>query len=108
MKVLCLCQKGNSRSVALAFLLKKEYHLDTLSAGLVTSSSETLDMLFQWCDVMILTSRRYLHLIPDKYRDKLKVWHVGTDRFFRGFEPELLDMFHTFLREDPLCPTSPS
>lgn len=99
-KVLCLCQKGNSRSVALAFLLKKEYHVDALAMGLRTAGPETQEMLFRWCDWMILTSTRYLALIPEPYRHKLKVWHVGTDRFFKGYDPELMDLFHRFLSED--------
>lgn len=104
MKVLCLCQKGNMRSVALAFLLKKEHGVDALAMGLQTSSPETQRMLFEWCDWMILTSRRYLDLIPEPYRPKLKVWHVGTDRWFTGYAPDLVQQFQDFLQDDPMEP----
>jgi len=88
------------RSVALAYLLKKEYNVDALAMGMHTSSKETRDMLFRWCDWIILTSRRYLDLIPEEFRSKLKVWHVGTDRWFKGYDPDLMELFRTFLRTD--------
>lgn len=88
------------RSVALAYLLKKEYNIDALAMGMHTSNKETRDMLFRWCDWIILTSRRYLDLIPEEFRSKLKVWHVGIDRWFQGYDTELMDMFREFFRKD--------
>ena len=88
------------RSVALAYLLKKNYNLDALAMGIHTSSPETREMLYRWCDWIILTSRRYLDLIPEEHLDKLKVWHVGTDRWFKGYDPELVGLFQTFILKD--------
>jgi hypothetical protein len=102
MKVLCICQKGNMRSVALAHILKTEHKLDAIAMGICTSSPDTQKMLFEWCDVMILTSKRYIELIPLEYRRKLKVWHVGTDRWFNGYPSDLTEKFREFISQDLL------
>ena len=98
MKILCLCQKGNSRSVALAWYFKQRHQPkhEALAAGMVTTSRETRKLLYDWADLVILTAGRYRHWIPDEYGHKLLVWDVGTDRFFRGFSDELIGMYSKF------------
>lgn len=54
MKILCVCDQGNNRSVQFAHLLKYWGH-DTISVGIKTTSKETLDMLFKWADKIIVT-----------------------------------------------------
>ena len=93
MKILCICARGNSRSVALAYLLKDHLNLDAIAMGIEAASDETKEMLFNWADKLILVDNQFENKIPDQYKNKLKIWHVGGDRFFRGFEPELLNMY---------------
>lgn len=81
MKVLCLCQKGNSRSVVLAFLLRKQFRHEAIPAGMVTTSRATRDMLYRWADRIILVVPRYAHWIPEEYRSKLRVIDAGGDPF---------------------------
>jgi len=57
-------------------------------------------MLYEWADRIILTTKEFVDRIPDEYKKKLSVWDVGGDRFFRGFEPELLDMYKTYMQVD--------
>ena len=96
-KVLALCQKGNMRSVALAFLLKKEYKADALAAGLVTSSFDTINMLCQWADLVVVTDKKLFPLVPPGYKEKLLLWDVGTDRWFKGFSDDLLSKFRGYI-----------
>jgi len=81
MKVLCLCQKGNSRSVVLTWLMKKKFHHEALAAGMVNTSRETRNMLYQWADRIILVVPRYQHWIPEEFRSKLRVIDAGGDPF---------------------------
>jgi predicted protein tyrosine phosphatase len=99
-KILALCQKGNSRSVALAFLFKKR-GADALSAGLVTSSKETINMLCQWAELVIVTDEKLVSLMPVGHEEKLKIWNVGTDKWFRGFKQDLLDKYEEFISQEP-------
>ena len=79
-RILCICQKGNFRSVALAYILKKKYKCDAIAIGAHTASKETMAMLSDWADRIVLTSSRYLSYVPYRHKDKLKLWHVGRDR----------------------------
>lgn len=102
MKILCVCARGNSRSVALAWILKDHLGLDAIAMGIEANSPETKDMLFKWADKIVLVDKSFEPQIPDEFKPKLKIYDVGGDRFFRGFEPELLNMYSEYLQKDPL------
>ncbi len=91
MKVLCVCEKGNSRSVGCAFLLKKKYHVDALACGVVTASFGTLLMLCNWADLIIVMATRFKAMLPDSVQHKVLIIDVGTDRYFRGWRGDLLE-----------------
>ena len=96
MKILCMCQKGNSRSVALAWMLKKMKH-DAIAVGFVTTRRSTRKLLYEWADLVIVLAPRYLHWIPDEYSSKVKVYDVGTDIWFKGFKKELVLKLQNFV-----------
>ena len=102
MKILCICERGNSRSVALAWILKDGMNQEAIAVGLRTMGQETKDLLFRWADRIILVDKRLEFEIPEEFRHKTKVWDVGPDRYFRGFEPELLDMYQHYLNTEGL------
>jgi hypothetical protein len=104
MKVLCLCQKGDSRSVALAWYFKHEHEPrhEALAAGMITTSRQTRSMLYNWADIILLTTPRYRHWIPTEFDSKVREWDVGTDRFFRGFSLELIEMYRKFAEQEIL------
>ncbi len=54
MRVLCICQKGNSRSVVMAWYLRNKRKHDTIATGMITASRRTRNMLYQWADLVIL------------------------------------------------------
>lgn len=90
-KILCLCQRGNSRSVALAWYLKDKVGHEAIAIGMTASSRQTREMLYKWADLIVLViGDRYKHWIPEEYHRKLKVWDVGSDVYFRGFDHELM------------------
>lgn len=101
MKILTVCDQGINRSVQFAHLLKYLKH-DTLPVGLKTTSAETLQMLYQWADVIILTEEKQLMEIPGDYHKKVKVWDVGPDNYPRPFNPELNAIARRFIKENPL------
>lgn len=92
MKVLCLCQKGNSRSVVLSWLLRKQFGHEVLAAGMTTTSRQTRSMLMEWADRIILVVPRYAHWIPEEVRHKLRVIDAGGDPF-REHDAALLDRY---------------
>ncbi len=91
MKLLILCDQGNNRSVQFAHLLKY-WGNDCIAAGTETNSKETLKMLCNWADKIILTS----HLIEGGVIElgsqpvgKIVVFDVGPDTYPRPFNPVL-------------------
>jgi len=98
-KVLCMCQGGHVRSVALKFLLyyggKK---IDALACGWESNTAETRAMLFAWADYIVIMQPQFaehvpaaFHYRPDGPR-KLFCYDVGPDRFGTAFHPELQEM----------------
>lgn len=98
MKILCLCQKGNSRSAALTWYLRKYMGHETLAAGMRTTSEETKKVLFNWAEMIILVVKEYKGEIPRKCWNKLKVWDVGRDIYFRGFDERLINKFKNYIK----------
>ncbi len=100
MKMLCMCLRGNSRSVALAYLFKHKLKYEAIAVGLHQHSPETYKMLYDWADWIIVVDKRLAHEVPETYRIKLKVWDVGSDKWFKGFDEGLLDKYAEYIRRD--------
>ena len=101
MKILTVCDQGNNRSVQFAHLLKYLKN-DTIPIGLKTTTKETLDMLFEWADTIILTEEKQRDDIPETYHDKIRVWDVGPDNYPRPFNKELYEMARKIIKDNPL------
>ena len=101
MKIVVMCQQGNSRSVALAYLLKEMKH-EAIAIGVLSTSRNTRKMFYDWADLIILVinEKRYKHWIPKEYHSKVKVWDVGPDIFFKGYSEDLLQIFKNHLKKD--------
>lgn len=99
-KILTICEWGNSRSVALAWLLKDQHGADALACGICAASPETFHMLCEWADIIIVTFGPIARDIDMAFLDKVKVWDVGQDRYFLGYVPELLDKYKDYINKD--------
>lgn len=98
MRILCLCDHGNNRSVHVAHQLKYWGH-DVLTAGLLTNSQETLDSLSEWADRIILTSNDQRHKVPRRFAEKVQLWDVGPDVYPRPFNKVLLAKVKKLMQE---------
>lgn len=91
-RVLCVCQGGNVRSVALATRLKQKYRVDALACGVEKNSAETLTMLCEWADVIVPMSEPVSVCIPGQFARKMHICDVGPDRFGSPAHLELVDL----------------
>ena len=96
-KVLCVCGEGVSRSVGLQWMLKRFYQIDALPVGVGSNSKETVSMLMNWADVIIITTYEIDIKKYKQYNKKILVWDVGPDRYFQGFMPDLIEQFGKYL-----------
>lgn len=102
MKILCVCEHGNNRSVNFAQRLKYKYKADTIAIGLTTTSQETLKMLYDWADYIIIPEKALRYHMPEGYDQKIKYFEVGMDRFPRPFNIELDRLVKKIIEENPL------
>jgi len=80
MRVLCVCRKGNVRSVEMKRVLNKRGYKDVLSVGGLTVSKKTLNMLSEWADLILLAKPSHGKNIKHNYRSKInKEFYIGDD-----------------------------
>ena len=90
MKVLTICSAGTVRSVSLAHVLKSRYGIDAIPAGHDLNSQETLDMLSDWADKIIVMQPKYAAGLPMRNAHKIIKVDVGTDIWGSALHPDLL------------------
>lgn len=91
MKILVCCSAGNNRSVALRMHLISRGH-DAISCGLDVNKVETINMLCEWADKVIVVDDIMLLQIFDKYHYKTVSAKIGPDKWGRSFNQELIDL----------------
>ncbi len=99
MKILTMCAGGNVRSVGLKYLLKYKYGHESLACGQDSNSAETIEMLCNWADYIIVVTNEYRKFSPEKDHNKMFCYDIGVDRFGYAFHPELLDGFDKMIVE---------
>lgn len=97
LKVLCVCDEGNNRSVHIAHLLQYTGH-ETIPVGARTSSEETRRMLADWCDVAVFTDEAQKEAFPPVAS---RVWPIA-DVHSRPFNPEQHRLVRRYISEDKL------
>jgi hypothetical protein len=91
-KYLCICQGGNSRSVAMAYVLKYALDGDALSCSAEKNTSETIKMLGEWADKIIIMQPGFIGVVPLELRDKVLCVNVGPDVWCNGLHPDLANL----------------
>lgn len=86
MKILCVCNRGVSRSPTIAALLTNAGH-DALAVGSDTASFETRRVLSDWCEMAIFTDASQVPAFPD-LKAHSEVWPIA-DAYPRPFNKEL-------------------
>ena len=100
--ILCVCEHGNNRSVTMAFILKYVENFETLSAGVGYHTPETLKMLYEWADVIVVPEDKLLALIPEEYKSKIKFYNIGKDIYNRPFNQILFQKAKKMMEEDKI------
>lgn len=96
MKILVVCDEGNNRSVTVAHHLKYWAH-DVLTVGLDRNTPETIRMLCDWADRIIITHTN--QEIPGDFPEKVQLWNLGPDTYPRPFNKDLLHKVRALMQE---------
>ncbi len=99
MKILTVCERNNNRSVVLASILREERgERDVISCGTQTFSPETLNMLCQWADKIVLVDEILKYQFPfDPYINKVVIIPIGQDRWGYSHNSDLQDLIREML-----------
>jgi predicted protein tyrosine phosphatase len=89
MKVLTMCSAGTVRSVAMAHKLKQNYGIDAVPVGHDANSQETIDMLSDWADKILVMQPKYASGILKKNAHKVVIADVGPDVWGNPLDPDL-------------------
>lgn len=100
MKILTVCQRGNNRSAALAYILRDERGPnEVIACGPETSSEETMTMLCNWADKIICVAKGFD--VPERWQYKRIRFDIGdADYWGVGFHPDLLAKLRKELDEN--------
>ena len=90
-RILVVCEGGNSRSVAMAYMLKQKYNKDALACGYRWNKQDTMKMLYEWAEKILAMDEKVFNAIPAEYKDKATLTDVGRDRW-RFSNSELLGL----------------
>lgn len=91
-KFLCVCDGGNVRSHALAFVLHDFHGVEAIPIGRLRVSPHTMDTMCLWADTIVLMQPHMIESIPIDHHHKVTCVDVGIDRFGIYVHPELLDL----------------
>lgn len=102
LKILTICNHGNIRSVALAYLIKSIYGHEAIAIGSEDTSKETWDMLLNWADkVIVMDSSVPIEapLYKPRSDDKVIYLNIGKDIWFDAKHQALLHKLYKKLKE---------
>lgn len=96
-KILVLCQGGQVRSVTIAGILKYDFGFDALAGSLEKNTPETLTMLCEWADQIIVVEDKLLEQMKieyTKHMHKTRLFPLGPDVWRMSRHPELIDRIY--------------
>lgn len=100
-KIVCVCNGGNVRSVALAESLKGTFGCEAISASTYWLSKETMTMLCQWADIIAPVQIRDPIYEPEPdhtlwrenvmwtFENKIRIFPIGKDIYGTAQNAEL-------------------
>ena len=80
------------RSHAIAYILKWELHQEAIAVGRLYMTEETMEMLSQWADRIVIVQPHMIESIPEECHAKVLCTDIGEDRWGYSFNGELLGM----------------
>jgi len=81
MKILCVCEGGFIRSVAMKHYFDRQNDTEALSVGIQLSTAPTLQMLCDWADKVVVAEEWMTKYLPVNSRKKQWLVGIGPDRW---------------------------
>lgn len=79
-KILCICNKGNCRSVGTRYCLNERGYKNVIAMGGENTTLKTMAMLCRWADIILLAKKTHIRFIPILFLHKVVYeYEVGED-----------------------------
>ena len=79
-KILCVCRSGTYRSVETKRGLNRRGYHNVLSVGGLIVPQDTLDMLCEWADMILLAKHVHGNKIKAEHKNKINPkFYIGSD-----------------------------
>ena len=88
-RILCICQNGNCRSVGIRYCLKKRGYKNVIATGWNNTSSETLEMLCDWADKILVAKSQHGDMLPSGKEKVDAQFTIGDDKWLNPMNKEL-------------------
>lgn len=89
-KILTVCNQGNCRSVGTRRQLNKRGYANVIAIGCTNTSVETLTMLCDWADEILVAKPKHEGPLPKNARGKVnKQFTIGEDKWHNSMNEEL-------------------
>jgi galactitol-specific phosphotransferase system IIB component len=93
LKILTVCAHGNVRSVATRQRLNRRGYENVIAIGVNTTTQETLGMLCEWADLILVAEPMMLYQLPEVgHRKVSRLFTIGPDLWADPFNQELKDI----------------
>ena len=90
LRILCVCQKGNVRSVGIARRLKdKRHYRNVIAIGAENTEEATLAMLCDWAELILLAEPSLGSLLPRGTEKVVDEFTIGPDVYNNPIHTEL-------------------
>jgi predicted protein tyrosine phosphatase len=100
-KILTVCKQGLVRSVGLADVLKMHFEpVDVIPVGANSNTQETLQMLCEWADHVIVMEGKYAKRLPSGFENKILLCDVGPDTYGNSHNRKLIDFVWQWTRKN--------
>ena len=93
-KILCICNQGNCRSVATRYCLNRRGYTDVIAIGGANTSAQTLADLYIWADLVLLAKPTHSRFLPIDM-DKVDIeFTIGEDKWGNPMNKELHEIIN--------------
>lgn len=94
-KILTVCNKGNCRSVGTRYCLYRRGYNNVIAIGCRVALPETLRMLCNWADMILLAEPWYIDSLPKGIYKKInKKFTIGEDIWSNPLNYRLHDIIN--------------
>lgn len=92
-----MCQRGVIRSVGLARRLRDKHSINAIPAGWESMHADTLDMLYEWADWIVIVEPYMWEKIPKQFHGKTRLAPIGRDVWPHSGDPDLQKKYAEWL-----------